>query len=97
MKIDFDPVKDAINLAKHGVSLEAATGCDWSVAIAKPDQRSDYGEKRMIGYAPIRNRLYCIVFVDRGGGRRVISLRKANSREVRVYVQSSSILEDSDT
>ncbi len=39
----------------------------------------------MIGYAPIGRRLYCVVFVDRGEVRRVISLRKANSREVRMY------------
>ncbi|MBF0429416.1 MAG: BrnT family toxin [Magnetococcales bacterium] len=45
----------------------------------------NYGEERMIGYAPIDRRLYCVVFVDRGEVRRVISLRKANSREVRVY------------
>ncbi|MBF0165134.1 MAG: BrnT family toxin [Magnetococcales bacterium] len=88
MKIDFDPTKDAINLAKHGVSLAVASECDWSAAIAKSDQRGDYGEKRMIGYAPIGNRLFCVVFVDRGAVRRVISLRKANSREVKAYVQS---------
>lgn len=64
--------------------------------MASPDQRSDYGEMRMIGYAPIGNRLYCVVFVDRGTVRRIISLRKANSREVRAYVQSRSALGNSD-
>ena len=39
----------------------------------------------MIGYAPIGARVYCLVFADRGDIRRVISLRKANQREVKLY------------
>jgi len=39
----------------------------------------------MIGYAPILTRVYCVVFTDRGNIRRIISLRKANKREVIFY------------
>ena len=39
------------------------------------------GEYRMIGYAPIVTRLYCVVFTDSEEERRIISLRKANNRE----------------
>ncbi|PSF07813.1 BrnT family toxin [Marinobacter halophilus] len=39
----------------------------------------------MIGYGPIGNRVYCVVFTERGEVRRIISLRKANRREVRLY------------
>ena len=46
-----------------------------------------YGENRMIGYAPIAARVYCVVFVDRDDIRRIISLRKANSREVHHYAE----------
>ncbi|WP_130472580.1 BrnT family toxin, partial [Candidatus Magnetaquicoccus inordinatus] len=56
MKIAFDASKDASNQAKHGVSLAMASQLDWSLAVAKPDQRSDYGERRMIGYAPLVDR-----------------------------------------
>src|SRR5690606_6986497 len=41
-------------------------------------------EVRYIGYAPIKDRLFCVVFTDRPGERRIISLRKANVREVKV-------------
>lgn len=44
-----------------------------------------YGETRMIALAPIRERLYCAVYVDREDNRRIISLRKANYREVIQY------------
>lgn len=58
----------------------------WDTLLAKKDDRKDYGEKRMIGYALIDDRLYCVVFTDRGSERRIISLRKANQREVKYYV-----------
>ena len=85
MEIAFDPAKDAVNRAKHGVSLGEAARLDWSRTLAKPDRRTDYGEPRQIGYGPIGRRLYCIVFVDRGETRRIISLRKANNREIDRY------------
>ncbi len=85
MKIEFDPGKDAINTAKHGVSLADAVLLEWELIWATEDARSDYREPRMIGYAPIGSRVYCIVFTERGEARRVISLRKANRREVRLY------------
>lgn len=49
------------------------------------DDREDYSEVRMIGFAYIGTRLYCVVYTDRGDVRRVISLRKANRREEKRY------------
>ena len=37
---------------------------------------------RVIGFADVGLRLFCVVFTDRGDERRVIGLRKANAREV---------------
>ena len=85
MEIGFDAAKDAFNLAKHGVTLAAEL--EWEWLLAMPDSRRDYGEARMIGYAPIADRVFCVVFVDRGAMRRIISLRRANSREVKRYAQ----------
>ncbi|WP_330995914.1 BrnT family toxin [Cupriavidus necator] len=53
------------------------------------DDRKPYGETRYIAYGPIGRRLYCPVFTIRGNTLRVISLRKANSREVRDYEQET--------
>ena len=85
MRNPFDPKKNAINIARHGVSLEAADSLEWDAMIAKQDARKNYGEVRMVGYAPIGQRLFCVVYVDRADGRRIISLRKANIREVKDY------------
>jgi uncharacterized DUF497 family protein len=50
-----------------------------------PDDRRDYGEVREIGFTVIGQRLYVVVFVQRGQTMRIVSLRKANSREVKAY------------
>ena len=47
-EIEFDPKKNAINIAKHGISL--ARGEELLVIFAKFDRRQDYGEKRMLAY-----------------------------------------------
>ena len=88
MQIDFDPLKSAANLAKHGVPLAFAVELEWEEALVWVDDRNDYGETRMIALAPRAETLYCVAFVDRGPARRIISLRRANRREVKSYVQA---------
>ena len=89
MHIDFDPEKDATNLSKHGISLAAAARLDWDAALAWIDDRADYGEMRIVALAPIGDRLFFVVFVDRENSRRIISLRRANRREVNHYVRAN--------
>ena len=88
MQIEFDPAKDAANLAKHGISLALAAELDWEAALVWVDDRFEYDELRMIALAPKTSILYCVAFVERGAVRRPISLRRANRREVKRYVQS---------
>ena len=88
MQIEFDPAKDAANQAKHGVSLALAGELNWEAALVWIDDRFEYGELRVIALAPKTKILYYVAFVDRGEVRRVISLRRANRREVKHYVQS---------
>ena len=88
MRIEFDPAKDAGNQAKHGLSLALASELDWDAALVWVDERFEYTELRMIALAPRTNILYYVAFVDRGAARRVISLRRANRREVKHYVEA---------
>ena len=89
MQIEFDPAKDAINQAKHGVSLAIAVELDWDAALVWVDDRFKYDELRMIALAPRIATLVYVAFVDRGETRRIISLRRATRREVQHYVESS--------
>ena len=88
MKIEFDSAKDASNQSKHGVSLVLADELDWEYALVWVDDRHEYREMRMIALAPLTNILYYVAFVDRADARRIISLRRANGREVKHYVES---------
>ena len=92
MNVTFDPAKDAANLAKHGFSLLDAVGFEWETAVVWPDTRRDYGEPRMAALGYIGLRIMSVVFVDRPPEqpteRRIISLRKANSREVKRYAET---------
>lgn len=87
--IEFDPQKDASNLAKHGVSLALAVELDWDSALVWIDDRFEYGEARLIALALRGEILYYVAFVDRDRVRRIISLRRANRREVKHYVEAS--------
>ena len=86
MRIDFDPAKDKLNFADHGLSLSLASELAWDEAWI--DERFEYDELRMVGLVPGGDRLYCVAFVDRGKRRRVISLRHAERREVKHYVEN---------
>lgn len=89
MPITHDPAKDAANLAKHGASLAQAARLEWDSALIWPDVRRPYGEPRQCALALLGERLYFAAFVDRADGRRIISLRRANDREIIHYAKVS--------
>jgi uncharacterized protein len=88
MKIEFDPTKDIANHLKHGISLSLAGELDWEAALVWVDERFDYAELRIVALAPKTGIVYYVAFVDRGEARRIISLRRANRREVKHYAEN---------
>ena len=88
MKIEFDPEKNRVNIDKHQIPLTEAHRVEWYTLWCKEDVRRDYNETRMIGYAYIGLRLHCVIYTDRGEVRRIISLRKANKRELKSYAEA---------
>ena len=88
INITFDPAKDAANRTKHGISMTDADMLDWDTALIEEDDRHDYGEARMLGIGYIGLRLHFVVFVERDGIKRIISLRKANPREYLRYAKT---------
>jgi uncharacterized protein len=88
MQIEFDPNKDLTNQAKHGLSLAFAEQLDWDSALVWVDDRFEYGEMRMVALAPETGVVYYAAFVDRSEVRRMISLRRANRKEVKHYVDN---------
>jgi uncharacterized protein len=88
MKITFDPKKDRLNRNKHGVSLAEAEHFNWDCFLWGIDHRDNYGEDREIGIGTIGSNLYCVVYVERGGSRRIVSLRRATKREEDAYART---------
>jgi uncharacterized DUF497 family protein len=89
--VDKDPDKEDRNLAERGLSLDLAEYLDWATALIWEDTRNDYGERRYCVLGFIADRLHSVVFTPRDGKPRVISLRKANKREVRRYEKATQI------
>lgn len=88
MNYEFDPAKDERNLDKHGLSLAEAEGFDWETAVVDEDTRKPYAEPRFQASGWIDGRLHVMVFCLRSDTVRVISLRKANPREVKRYAKT---------
>ncbi len=94
VRISFDPKKSKQNEADHGFPLSFARRLAWDEAFVLVDERFEYDELRMIALVPEGNRLYYVAFVDRGEEpslvRWVISLRYAERKEVKSYVENFS-------
>ena len=88
MLIDFDPAKDKLNRAQHGLSLAFAGKLIGEEALVWVDSRYEYDEIRMIGLVPEGHVLYYVAFVDRDEIRRVISLRYAERKEINHYAKN---------
>lgn len=85
MQISFDPAKSERNAAERGLPFELAGQFDFETALTGQDRRRDYGEARYVAIGWIGERLHVLCFTEVDDGIRVISLRKANDREVKRY------------
>lgn len=89
MRYTHDPKKLAANVANHQVWFHDAEGFEWETALIEVDSRKRYGEARFIAIGLIGARLYVMVFNLRETSVRIISLRKANPREVKRYAKNN--------
>ena len=85
MLITCDPHKSRANDFKHGIVLEFAQHLDWANEMVWQDVRQNYNEVRMSGLVPLEGKIYAVVYVLRAESTRMISLRKANNREMKQY------------
>ena len=85
MKSSYDPAKSERNVAERGLPFHLAAEFEWGLALIFRDGRKDYGEHRYLALGSIGERLHVLVFILRGDTVHVISLRKANRREMRRY------------
>ncbi|WP_116653658.1 BrnT family toxin [Pelagibacterium sediminicola] len=90
MKIAFDPNKNERNIRERQLPFDNAADFDWETAMVAIDDRFDYPEARYVAVGFVRERLHVLCFTLIADGIRVISFRKANSREVKRYEQKAT-------
>jgi uncharacterized DUF497 family protein len=80
-----------LSIQLNGVMMTDILYFEWSSALMSEDRRKAYAELRYEALGLIEGRLHVTVFCHRGEKVRVISLRKANSREVTRYAAKKQI------
>ena len=83
---EWDDVKAAVNFRKHGIPFHEAVAvfADPRCAILSVVRTED-GEDRATAIGSIAGRLFAVVFTMRGDVCRIISARRTNTKEDRVY------------
>lgn len=86
MKFQFDPGKAKQNLKKHNVSFADAEGVFYDTLAIHIEDLESKDEDRYIGIGMGNaNQILVVVYTYRGDDIRLISARKATSREVKDY------------
>lgn len=88
MRYAWDESKRRSNREKHGVDFDSAVEFEWDVALVRASH-SGMREPRLMAMAPIRARIHVLVFSIETRCVRIISLRKANAREVNAYASQT--------
>ena len=92
---EWDPAKNTANVAKHGIGFEGAARIFEGPVLEQIDTRRDYGEERMIAFGEVDGNELAIVYTMRQGRRRLVSARRAHSRERKAYREVYPRLEPS--
>lgn len=82
---EWDDDKNKSNLVKHGLDFEDAALVFDGATLTFEDTRFDYDEPRFITFGLLHGRMVVIAHTPRGENYRIISMRKANKREQKIY------------
>ena len=86
MPSTFDPSKDAANRRKHGISLAEDDGVLNDPLALTIEDPSSQDEQRFISIGMnVFGKLRVVVYALRGEDARIISVRKAEPKEVQAY------------
>jgi uncharacterized protein len=90
VKLEYDLFKSRKNANERGLPFELVKDFSWETATTIPDNRYNYSEPRFISTGFIGNRIHVVCYTPVISGVRVISFRKANSREIKRYVEKTT-------
>jgi uncharacterized protein len=87
MKFEWDEKKNQTNYTKHGLSFEDASLIFEGKTVSFQDNRENYGENRFITLGELKGRVIVVIHTQRNVVTRIISMRKANEREKKIYFE----------
>ena len=88
-EFEWDDAKADGNLKKHKISFrEASRVFQDPLTLVELDLSEDYGEERFLATGLVNELLITVSYTERDERIRIISARKANSRERRAYRHS---------
>lgn len=85
MKLSWDETKRKRTLAARDLDFSDAATVFAGPTLEFEDERRNYGECRIVCVGFLGTRMVVLVYVQRGVVRRIVSMRKANDREQKVY------------
>lgn len=85
MAFEWDPNKEDVNLAKHGISFVAAVRIFDGICFEWRDTKKSYGEERLISVGSVGGVFMTVISTWREDVRRIISARRSNEKEKRKY------------
>ena len=85
MEIEYDPAKRDLTILQRGLDMARCGEIFAGANLSFEDVRRQYGETRVITIGFIEDRMVFVVWTERDGVRRIISMRKANRREQATY------------
>ena len=88
--ITWDEDKRQANIAKHGIDFLGAEMIFDFPTVTREDDRRDYGEQRLQSLALLAGRVVVVVWTERENSAHIISIRKAERHEQRIYFQATS-------
>ena len=94
VEFEWDEAKRQETLKCRGLDFAGLSLFDWDTAMIAEDVRKNYGETRYAVLGFIGGIFVGFIYTIRGHRIRVISLRKANSRERKLYEQFRAVHEE---
>ena len=85
IKLEWNENKNEANIQRHGIDFQDAETIFCHPLLIREDSRKDYGEKRLVGLGLLHGVVVIIVFTKRNDAIRVISIRRANRNERKIY------------
>lgn len=85
MRLEFEEEKRAKTIEVRGLGMARAADVLRGATLTVEDDRQDYGEIRFITIGFLDDTMAVLVWTPRDNAYRIISMRKANDRERKLY------------